>query len=271
MCNVGIPPERGSVMMMTVRRKPKQKRVYWDDTDKQVLIDEAFKIRTLDPGESLSSALKKAMSFLPQEKKRTIVSLKQVEWFTRGIKEKYDELNKTGTPQIITVKEPQKDPSDIVKEMGVQDLYRHIPADKMLQLMMIHITSKFGEIADSIKSIELSLMEMATRPTQQTPKPASKPVIPANPTKQVITIIGVLPDQENRVRELLINKPIKVHFINSGRDNGVPIPASDCIFLMTRFTSHCTQIKAKNSGAKVVFVDGGMSSLTQELVKSIHS
>lgn len=232
-------------------QRPKQKRIYWDEHDKETIFKNALECAERHPTKSPLSIFKKAQEIaiqkkeLSHEKKRNITTLSMVPWFEPRLKEAIKN-NKNPEPEIIKINKE-------ISEFSTDEL--------LTEIVKRALSSSIKSIVDGVSREIIGHVANANF--------KSHTIVPTKRRKKVF-IIGLIDSQQSIIKEefgndldlSFIKESVNGDWIKQKANN------SDYTIAMTGFISHSQYDSAKSAaGDKFVTLNRGISSLKSELIK----
>ena len=230
-----------------------QKRIWWDEWEKEALIQIAVDLAKSKPGMSMTALLAEAQRTavhngkLKQERMRKVIRLGSVKWFTTKVTEC---LREAQTPKIQTVK-IEKNIGDFPMEEIVGEVMKRALGPVIETITTNAVSKIVSQVIPHIKSI----VERRIAAQDNASKPNARPI--------KVLIAGLNGDQQSEVKQSY-DGLFDLSFVGNSVDPGYrsKVVTTDHIVLMTKFIDHAIQTTAKNLAAsKIKYVNGGMTDL----------
>lgn len=247
----------------------KKGRIYWDEAEKTRVVEAVFAMRQNDPESSLIAIINRAQKQLPKDRRRSIPSVKAIPWIRIELQKMFDEQRKKARSA-----ESADQAAESAKERQArlqEQLQGMVKKARESALQEAEIEELVGEVLGRfIKDHEdlrrrVNLLEAKVENSFRA-APAPAPV--TQPAKlPTVLVVGLLPDQQNKVRAHFRNAA-DMRFLGSNeRSKGVP--QADAAVINTKFIPHnlqsLVQRKLAATGGKVYLVSGGLSSVIERV------
>lgn len=235
-------------------------KIYWDEDERNRIIQLVFSMRQNDPESSLVAIVNRAMSQLPKDRQRTIPSIKSIPWLAEAIKSRFAEQRQqlstaeSTTQSAEQVKEQHASLRDKLKTMVEQARARALD-EASLDDLVLALAARIGARLDGL---EQRVHSLESRPRTQAPPPV------AQPAKKTVLVVGLLPDQMNHVRAHFRTAPLDLRRLSTD-DLSKGVPQADYAVLNTKFLSHKMQSLVQSRVGKTYLVHGGLSTVIERI------
>ena len=236
----------------------RQKRVVWTDAEIAKVADSIAAKRAADPVESFSTLLLHAQhEVLPADRRRPIANIGRLpkEFFDR-IEAKMKTGPPAPPPEVIEVpvvlEQPAAppDPMEVLRSLPIEIVIGHCVSRLSGQFeALLQLLAKGGTVSNVGPSVPLPFQTEARPPKAR---------------KLRIAVVGLLPDQQQAVRNRL-NGDVDLYFSKDRSDTGIP-PSADAV-IVQRHTRHADYHKAiaEKGRDRVAFVSGGISAVVAKV------
>lgn len=217
-------------------------RIYWNDSEKNMLINGVASLMKSQPGLTLVAALNRVQKQLPENRRRHINAITAVPW----LKKKVEEI----------VKQQSVDTKLKIVEKTINLGIDSIPTEDL-------ITELFNRLARNTirEAIHNSIAQIMS-------KLPAKEVQHEQNNLHRVAIVGLEPEQRNTISKLFSSE-FDIKFVE-GKGN---ISKDSCrnrdVILMTKFISHSDQNIAKSVANSILYCNGGVSALEDILMEMI--
>lgn len=317
------PRERKQFRPRKAPTKQRHERTAWTDEEWDKLTELVWNARKNNPTETLIILSNKVMGHFSADRRKNIVTSRQIEPLVQRIKvfdeqlakenerlkadaakikEKSDqEINilkeQTGQLQQQIQQIPSRDeilgtltdqemmshygqrvldnlsPDDILRSYSSEALLSYVPVLDTISYLFRFGVSAFAESQRELVNSVKELTEVVKNRPMTTPTTTSKPTMPM-PRPQVqrlprISVVGLLPDQQNKVEAKLRGRA-QFNFVSKNRQDAAAVPDNqDIVLLAANFISHGIQNGIKNrisgTNTKLVVHHGGIDLLVKKL------
>lgn len=248
----------------------KKSRIYWDDDEKQRIVDAVFSMRQKDPESSLIAIINRAQKQLPKERRRVIPSVKSVPWVRVELQKMMD----TQREKARTA-ESASQAAESAKERQTRLQGQLSEMVKKARESAIHeaeIEDLVGEIIGRVFNTQQDLerrVNLLEGRVADWGRPVQVPATTETTKMPSILVVGLLPDQQNKVRAHFRNAA-DMRFLGSN-DRSKGVPQAEAAVINAKFIPHdmqaLVQRKFASTGGKVYLVHGGISSVVDKIEK----
>ena len=245
-------------------------RVFWTEEEKQKLVELVFTMRQNDLESSLLAIVNRAQEQLPAERRRTIPSIKAIDWLPIELKKRMDAVkNRAAMSERAAQSARDSKSHQIELQEKLQNLVEvtknktleTTPVENLALELLARMLGPMEEIRRQLSGFERRIARLEEQPE---PVAAEKRILR-------ILLVGLLPDQVNNVRARF-REAVDVRALDKD-DPCRGIPVVDAAVLNTKFISHSMQQdiqRAYNGHGKVFFVNGGLSAVIERIEKLLQ-
>jgi hypothetical protein len=243
-----------------LEEKARKDRVEWtsDEIDKMAAIVAQMRIK--DPFSSAHVLVHKAMQQLPEHRRRTLQTVKQVPKLVQEIKRYMQNLGDLAEKGALPPPPPPEPPPPPPK---AEEIVAAWPTDQLLLAVFARLGGevsrlhgRLGSLEDQMKRLMVpAIVPSGVNGTVPTPELQRHQIIPR------IAIVGLLGGQQQEIGKEFATR-IDLRFLN--KDQSQPkFPQCDYIVLVTKFISHYWDNAAMSTLPKdrVIRHRGGMKEL----------
>lgn len=225
-----------------------QERVYWDDEEKQIILNKVFELRMQFPEENLTSLLNRAQEILSEDRRRNILSATAMcPWLVDALTQKFiDYKVDKGRIHVQSIEVPRL--------VSLEE--------QPLENLIVATAKKFAEDLDDIKKLMINLQSNIFAISKQMNIENQKKKKIKNAPKKTVTIIGLISDQINHLQERYGGR-IDLRYLSTNSNTTQVPKKTDYIILMTKFMNHSWQdfVFNKYDRKTIFYCDGGMTKL----------
>jgi hypothetical protein len=247
-------------------------RIHWKDGHKLALAEASIEYMRIYPKAHLLTAVKQAQRVLPEELRRTLNALSDVEWIHDFMQIVHD-MRAQSAKEVEKQNEVQQAQtaleSNNAQTMQLSDLttlwldrfFNEFVAPRIAEKVETMVTMKATEMLDSIQ------MQMGDRGRLQIVTPKS-----FRPTRTKVLILGLLGQQVTVVKDRF-GKELDLTMVGSDHkhDGLVNLAKShDVGIVMTRFVNHSASDQVTRNSPNPMLVSGAISDLSTILTSIIN-
>lgn len=245
-------------------------RIFWTEEEKDRIIERVFSMRQNDPESSLTAIVNRAMSQLPEDRRRQVPSVKVIPWLPEAIKQRFAEQRKLVRTheqvrnEAAVAEQKHSDLRNQLREAldkARREALSKAPLADLLTALVEKLKERdTGELNRLKERVERLERGAAKSPTAPAPEPTPEAKLPS------VLIVGMLPNQN---RELLTHfgKGVKLVFLDKDNESAA-IPNADAAVVNAKFISHTLQARVQreyHGRGKVFLVKGGLSSVKERV------
>jgi hypothetical protein len=221
-------------------------RIYWTEAETAQVVEEAARTWLRDPLMNITPVLQRAQLVLPPERRRPWHTVQVKDPVVQAIRAKVNELTTNLTPSTPPPPPPTID--EILKTASFEQLVQTF-FDKLEETVLHRLTPL------TVPGIVASRVEAPLHISNG--RPLKK--------RLRIGVIGLLPDQQEAVRNRINGNAELVFLRKDAYPNNVPPKLDACI--VHRHTRHYWWEWARTHYPpnRVAFLDGGISKVTEQI------